>query len=221
MVLPTVNDISGTIKTLEVFKKAKQNYWKAYAAKQKFDGLTEPERQQLWLNYVQPSLNIVMAHFEKFQLDGCIQLYGTGKLKSKKTINIMVDGKGADSAESDDIAINEIIKELETVKQNLLNKLQLSETATSGDKAGETKQNSTPAKIINIEHFQGVLGDVQQPENLQIGDNTSIHKHDRSEEKKKGIIWKILKIIVIIVAIITFIGTIVGILAGLHELGLF
>jgi len=69
----------------------------------------------------------------------------------------------------------------------------------ASDKAGKTKQNSTPAKIINIEHFQGVLGDVQQPENLQIGDHTSIHKHDRSEGKKKGIIGKILKIIGVII----------------------
>jgi hypothetical protein len=107
------------------------------------------------------------------------------------------------------------------LEQWFLDALTFAQAEIASGKARETRQNATPAKVISIKNFKGILGDVHQPENLQIGDHTSIHKHDRSEEKKKGIIWKILKIIVIIVATITFIGTIVGILAGLHELGLF
>jgi hypothetical protein len=51
----------------------------------------------------------------------------------------------------------------------------------------ETKQNTTPAKVINIGNFKGVLGDVQA-ENVQTGDRASIHK-----QPTKGGFLKIAK----------------------------
>jgi hypothetical protein len=60
----------------------------------------------------------------------------------------------------------------------------------TGGKAGDEK----PAGIeqnIKIQNFTGVLGNVQQAKNLQIGDHASIHKHDSTEEKKKCILRKI------------------------------
>ena len=60
------------------------------------------------------------------------------------------------------------------------------------------------AKNINIniiKNFQGIMGDVQQPENLQVGDNARIYKHEKPEDKKKSIIRKLLEwLIGIIVA---------------------
>ena len=45
------------------------------------------------------------------------------------------------------------------------------------------------------------MGDVQQPENLQVGDNARIYKHEKPEDKKKSIIRKLLEwLIGIIVA---------------------
>jgi hypothetical protein len=67
---------------------------------------------------------------------------------------------------------------------------------------GEWKpEDATPAKIINIGNFKGVLGDVQA-ENLQTGDYASIHKHPVTADKKKGIIEKVLEIIGLIIPFI-------------------
>jgi len=71
--------------------------------------------------------------------------------------------------------------------------------------------NGKPAgtgQNINIQNFTGILGSVQQAENLQIGDNSSIQKGVRAEDKKKGILKRILGyigtiIIGIIAAVIT------------------
>ncbi len=63
----------------------------------------------------------------------------------------------------------------------------------------KAKPDSALAGNINIQNFQGILGDVQA-ENVQTGDYTSICKHDGIEKKKKGIIKKLFGIIAAVVA---------------------
>lgn len=55
----------------------------------------------------------------------------------------------------------------------------------------EIEQNATPSKIVNINNFTGILGDVRQADNLQVGDNTRIYKQEKTGEKKKGILRRI------------------------------
>lgn len=62
----------------------------------------------------------------------------------------------------------------------------------------KAKPDSALARNINIQNFQGILGDVQT-ENVQTGDYTSICKHDGIEKKKKGIIKKLFGIIAAVV----------------------
>ena len=50
-------------------------------------------------------------------------------------------------------------------------------------KPAETKQDATPANIINISNFQGIMGNVHQPEDLQIGNHASINKHGEKVTK--------------------------------------
>jgi len=69
------------------------------------------------------------------------------------------------------------------------------------EKPEETEQKTTPAKIINIENFKGILGDVQA-ENVQTGNHASTHKQTVTAEKKKGILKKILKWLVGIIGTI-------------------
>lgn len=78
-------------------------------------------------------------------------------------------------------------------------------------KTEKTKQNVSPA--INIQNSNVILGDVHHPEHLQMGDDARIGKHEKTEEKKKGIILRILKIIGAITAFIA------GLLTILHLLG--
>lgn len=52
-----------------------------------------------------------------------------------------------------------------------------------------TEQNTVPA--ISIQNSNVILGDVHQPENLQVGDNARIYKQEKTEEKKKGIFSRI------------------------------
>jgi hypothetical protein len=77
-------------------------------------------------------------------------------------------------------------------------------------KSEETGGNATPAKIINIENFRGVLADDIQAEIVQTGDNSSVHEQTITGEKKKGVICKILKVIVKIIGAIV-IGIIVAV----------
>jgi len=79
------------------------------------------------------------------------------------------------------------------------------------EQPAKTGQNAAPAKIINIENFKGVLGDVQA-ENVQTGDHASINKQPKPE-KNKG---KVKKILWVISAII---GTLAALLTSLHYLG--
>ncbi len=64
----------------------------------------------------------------------------------------------------------------------------------------EAGQDATPAKIINIENFKGVLGDVRA-ENVQTGDHASIYKQRKVE--KKGIVKKLLRIVGFLAALLT------------------
>lgn len=77
--------------------------------------------------------------------------------------------------------------------------------------AKEEKEKAKTIGSIHIQNFKGILGDVQQPENLQIGDYASIHKQTKIQTK--GGVKRLLKII----------GAIVGFLAALltifHLLG--
>jgi hypothetical protein len=69
------------------------------------------------------------------------------------------------------------------------------------EQPAETERNTTPATIINIDKLN-VLRDVKA-ENVQTGDYASIHEQKITGDKKKSIIWKILKIVgAIIVGII-------------------
>ena len=72
---------------------------------------------------------------------------------------------------------------------------------SDAEKPAETEPNTTPAKIINIESFKGILGNIQQLENLQTGNHASIHKHPKI--KKIG----------------TIIGSVAAFLAILYYLG--
>jgi hypothetical protein len=147
MILPTAENILMVIRAIEALNKAKQAYWKAYAATGKYGGLDDSSKQKLWLSYVKPALDIVMDHFRDFQLYGYIQLYGTGNLKSVEAINLLVDGKGVDSAESDDTATDELIKELETVRQRLISQKRNPPANTDG-----SEKNKSPKVFISYSH---------------------------------------------------------------------
>ena len=136
-ILPKVSDISEVIENLNVLKKAKQDYWRHCAAKIiRQGGKYEPDKQKLWVKYVQPYIDSVKARFKEFELYNCIRFHGTGKYESDATINSLIDGKGVDSAQADDLLMDEIIKEIETVKQYLEAK------PASGGEAGEAKKQS-------------------------------------------------------------------------------
>ena len=81
------------------------------------------------------------------------------------------------------------------------------------EKPAETGGNAITAKIINIGNFKGVLGDIQA-ENVQTGDYSSIHKQPITVEKKRGIIGKILKVIVKIIGAI-IVGIIVTVVTDI------
>ena len=118
--LPKVSDISEVIKKLKVLKKAKQDYWRNCAVKIIRQGVEcEPDKHKLWVEYVQPYIDSIIAHFKKIKLYDCIRFNGTETYKSDATINRLIDGQGVDSAEADDLLMDEIIKEIETVKKNL------------------------------------------------------------------------------------------------------
>ena len=72
-----------------------------------------------------------------------------------------------------------ILEEAEAIEQTDLAKL----------KPAETEQNVTPA--ISIQNSNVILGGIQKAENLQVGDNARIYKHEKTEEKKKGILSRI------------------------------
>ncbi len=102
--------------------------------------------------------------------------------------------------------INEYMTEQNTAGTNTEQK----STEASGKADLPNEKPEGRGQNINIQNFTGVLGNVQQPENLQIGDHACIPNHDRTEEKKKGIIRKLLKIIVRIIGAIV-IGIIVAV----------
>lgn len=62
----------------------------------------------------------------------------------------------------------------------------------------KAKPDSALAGNINIQNFQGILGDVQA-ENVQTGDHAGINKHDETEKEKKGIVKKLFGIIAAVV----------------------
>jgi hypothetical protein len=53
----------------------------------------------------------------------------------------------------------------------------------------QTEQNAAPA--ISIKNSNVILGDVHQPENLQVGNNARINKYEKTGEKEKGILRRI------------------------------
>ena len=61
-----------------------------------------------------------------------------------------------------------------------------------------TEQNTAPA--ISIQNSNVILGNVHQPENLQVGDNANINKHEKTEGNNKGIVWNLLKWFIGIIA---------------------
>ena len=79
-------------------------------------------------------------------------------------------------------------------------------------KSAETEQKDTPTTIININKL-GVLGDIQQVETLQTGDNAFTHRHVGDEEKKKGILRRIPYWIYLLVSFLA------ALLAIFHHMG--
>jgi hypothetical protein len=79
-------------------------------------------------------------------------------------------------------------------------------------KPEETERNTTAAKIINIENSNVIMGNIQQPGNLQVGDYASIHKYPKI--KKKGILKRIPRWIYYVL------GTLAALVTVLHLLGL-
>jgi hypothetical protein len=79
----------------------------------------------------------------------------------------------------------------------------------------ETGQKDTPAKIINIGNFKGILGDIQA-ENVQTGNHASIHKQTVIVEKKKGILRRIPYWIYILTG---FLATLLGVFYYLDYFG--
>jgi len=105
-----------------------------------------------------------------------------------------------------------------TVEWSYLDKLEeiikeLDSTVAGAQKPAETEQNTTPAKIINIGNFKGILGDVQA-ENVQTGNHASIHKQTVTTEKKKGILKKLLKWLVGVIGAIV-VGIIVTVVTDI------
>lgn len=90
--------------------------------------------------------------------------------------------------------------------KNLAKKLRLlesiveshSEQFGNGEKPAETERNTTPA--INIQDSNVILGDVRQAENQQVGYNANINKHEKTKDKKGGIVWNLLKWFIGIIA---------------------
>ena len=56
----------------------------------------------------------------------------------------------------------------------------------------ETKQKAAPSPI-HIQNSNVILGDVNQPGNLQVGDHTQIHKQAKAEEQNKSTFVRVLQ----------------------------
>lgn len=112
------SDIQRTIEQVENLKRAKENYHKARAAIEKRN--CPEEREQTWLEYVQPAVDAVLETFKKLNLYYYIVHYGTGTWKSVNAIKTIlgINCAGSDP-DSDEIGHKAIIKELETVKINI------------------------------------------------------------------------------------------------------
>jgi hypothetical protein len=92
------------------------------------------------------------------------------------------------------------------VKNVLINDLIAIDKDLASTNPAETKQGDAPAKIIKINNFQGVIGDVHQPEKLQIGNNASISEQTVTvpTAKKQHRIWAIMALI--ITPLVTIVG---------------
>lgn len=83
--------------------------------------------------------------------------------------------------------------------------------------AKEKKEKTKLIRSINIQSFKGILGDVHQAENLQIGDYAQIHKKPKAETKNKEkrmlqrIYWLFKKIPHWIYALIIFLAALLAI----------
>jgi hypothetical protein len=88
---------------------------------------------------------------------------------------------------------------------------------SDAEKSEIPEQNATVAKqvkdssTINIQNSNVIMGNIQQPGNLQVGDYASIHKHPKI--KKKGILRKIPRWIYYIL------GTLAALVGILHHFG--
>lgn len=91
---------------------------------------------------------------------------------------------------------------IESVMQWCIDNQTKQTSGKAGDKlktTPETEGDLTGSKTINIGNFQGILGDVRA-ENVQTGQHAAINKHVEREQKKTGIVRKLLKWLVGIVA---------------------
>jgi len=102
------------------------------------------------------------------------------------------------------VSVRRLISRLEQIAQN-------ARKESGTEKPEGTEEKATSAKIINIENFKGILGDVQAG-NLQIAQDASIHEQSVIKEKKKGILRRLLKIIgaIVVGIIVTVVTDILG-----------
>jgi hypothetical protein len=188
---------SDEIKQIEDAADA-LNGWRDYVTKTHSDALgCYISLRHAFETQVDKAVDILLA--KKLVLGQNIKKECDKLLKEAKLVEELYEQNAADArVEEAEVlgSARRLISRLQQIAQSARNEL-------SAKKLAGTGRDITPAKIINIENFKGVLGDVQA-ENVQTGDYASIHKQPVTEEKKKGIIKKTLKIIgAIVIGIIS------------------
>jgi hypothetical protein len=198
MVFPKDENIAGVIHNLKKLKDAKQYFWEARVVLEKSDKLNDLSERKLWSECVQPVLKIVRDQFKELNLYGYIISFGSGKWKSEKSINTMIEG--IYSTESDKRAIDEIVKELETVRQNLSKTVSPEQpTEPSGNKADLSSEKSAETEQENkdVKDRQEGFLEPKPPEFLQ--KLLWIKKYGRRH-------WKLVLLALLILLILSYLG---------------
>jgi len=89
--------------------------------------------------------------------------------------------------------IREAIDVLEALKLQFERQKSKEVESQQDAKPAEKGQKAAPS-TIHIQNSNVIMGDVNQPGNLQVGDRTQIQEINTGEEKNKGILKKVLKI---------------------------
>lgn len=152
-------------------------------------------RDDYWANNIKPLINKIDIAITPMRISG--ELYLSYELG-----HTMALWKAIESNRPEDL--DHIIHEFRKLKRIV--------EVLPPKKQAEAEQKDTPTTIININKL-GVLGDIQQVETLQTGDNASAHKQVVGEEKKKGILRRIPYWIYLLVSFLA------ALLAILHYVG--